>query len=329
MTSHTDTDTDTDTDANTPTLTLADRISGGLVGLLVGDALGVPYEFNDPANLPPAEAIEYDPPPGFRRSHRGVPPGTWSDDGAQALCLLASLLECGSLDPEDLGRRVTRWYDEGYLAVDGNVYDVGVTTGRAIHALRSGTPALAAGPAGETDNGNGSLMRVLPLALWHRGSDEALVRDAQLQSRVTHGHLRSRVCCALYCLWARRTLAAAPDPWEDAVRTLRAIYAPRADATEELEWSIRPDDPPEGKGSGYVVDCLRSARLALQQDTYEHVVRAAIRLGHDTDTTACVAGGIAGIRHGLGGIPERWRTGLRGRDLLDPLLEQLLSHLAG
>ncbi len=82
--------------------TRQERIEGGLLGLLVGDALGVPYEFHPPEAIPPREAIEYQPPEGFRRAHASVPPGTWSDDGAQALVLLASLLECGRLDPRGL-----------------------------------------------------------------------------------------------------------------------------------------------------------------------------------------------------------------------------------
>jgi ADP-ribosylglycohydrolase len=301
-----------------------DRLAGGLIGLLVGDALGVPYEFHRPADLPPADAIEYAPPPGFARSHRGVPPGTWSDDGAQALCLLASLLDCDGLDAGDFARRLVSWYDDGYLAVDGVVFDVGVTTGRAIRALKAGVPPLDAGPADAHDNGNGSLMRALPLALWHRGEDADLVEDAHAQSRVTHGHRRAQVCCALYCLWARRVLAGARAPWDEAVRALREIYRATPDALEELEWSVRPDDEIEGKGSGYVVDCLRSARSVLAAPSFADVVRRAVQLGNDTDTTACVAGGIAGLRGGLGDIPAPWRAGLRGRELYEPLLQRLL-----
>jgi ADP-ribosylglycohydrolase len=305
-------------------LTYQDRIAGGLVGLLVGDALGVPYEFHPPEDVPPPEAIDYLPPPGFVRAHQGVPPGTWSDDGAQALCLLASLLDCGRFDAQDFAHRLVDWYDDGAYAVDGVVFDVGVTTGRAILALKAGAPALDAGPADVHDNGNGSLMRVLPLALWHRGTDEELVLDAHAQSRVTHGHARSQVCCALYCLWARRVLAAATAPWEDAVRALREVYRGSPEALQELDWSIRPDEEIQGRGSGYVVDCLRSARAVYRESTYEDVVRSAIRLGKDTDTTACVAGGIAGLRGGVGDIPDRWRAGLRGRDIYEPLLERLL-----
>jgi len=182
----------------------SERVEGGLIGLLIGDALGVPYEFHRPSEIPREDLIEMSPPLGFSRAHPGVPPGTWSDDGAQALCLLDSLLHRKGLDLEDFGRRMLDWYEHGYLAVDGKVFDVGVQTSSALLELRAGTPALKAGRNDERANGNGSLMRVLPLALWHIGRDESLMSDAMAQSRVTHGHMRSQVCCALYCLWARR-----------------------------------------------------------------------------------------------------------------------------
>ncbi len=303
--------------------TLQERLEGGLYGLLVGDALGVPYEFHSPADLPPPEELEFEPPASFPRAHAGVPPGTWSDDGAQALALLASLLECGQLDLEDFGRRLVAWYEQGYLAVGGRVFDVGHQTREALRGLKSGTHAEKAGPAEERANGNGSLMRVLPLALWHQGRDEALVVDAQQQSLVTHGHVRSQVCCALYCLWARRTLQAVPDPWSAAAAALRSLYAKGLPESLELDETIRPETFVKGAGSGYVVDCLRSARWAVEQGGYEQVVKAAIGLGDDTDTTACVAGGIAGLRDGVAAIPLRWRTHLRGQELVIPLMKRL------
>lgn len=307
--------------------TWEERIEGGMYGLLVGDALGVPYEFHPPEHLPPLEAIDLEPPAGFSRAHDGVPPGTWSDDGSHALCLLDSLTYQGRLDVEDLGRRLVNWREWGYLAVDGKVFDVGIQTSLALARFRAGSPGLESGPSGERDNGNGSLMRVLPLALWHTGTDASLAADAMVQSRVTHGHLRSLVCCALYCLWARRTLEGAADPWAEAVSTFRALYPAGSPEDAELELHVRPDAPDPGQGSGYVVDCLRSARDCVAAGrTYEQVVKAAVRLGHDTDTTAAVAGGIAGLRDGVRGIPERWRSALRGRELVEPLLTRLLSH---
>ena len=302
------------------------RIAGGLHGLLVGDALGVPYEFNPPDRLPPRDAIEMSPPAGFRRSHARVRPGAWSDDGAQALALLSSLLECDRLDLDDFGRRLLAWRERGAFAVDGDVFDIGAQTDDALDALAAGAEAAASGPRGERDNGNGSLMRVLPLALWHRGDDDALVRDARAQSLVTHGHPRAQVCCALYCLWARRLIAGRADAWADAVATLRAIIADDAAATHELEHHVRPDDPPRGTGSGYVVDALHSARMVFDAGSYEDVVRSAVALGEDTDTTACIAGGVAGIRDGVAAIPERWMNLMRGVEMVEPLLERLIAH---
>jgi ADP-ribosylglycohydrolase len=303
-----------------------DLVLGGLYGLLIGDAVGVPYEFHDASELPPLELIDMSPPPDFRRAHRKAPEGAWSDDGAQALCLLASLLHCNRVDIEDFGRRLVNWWDWGYMAVDDVVFDIGGQTSVALAAIRSGTAAEHAGLGEERHNGNGSLMRVLPLALWHTGTDEELVRDAARQSLVTHAHPRSQVCCALYCLWARATLRRIPDAWGHATSVLRALSI---DATwrNELDAHVQPDALPRGSGTGYVVDCLHSARVALEEKTFERTIRRAVSLGSDTDTTAAVAGGIAGLRHGFGAIPDRWRAGLAGRDLVEPLARQLVVHL--
>ena len=307
-----------------------ERITGGILGLLIGDAVGVPYEFHEPQALPPIDLLEMIPPAGWQRAHRGTPVGTWSDDGAQALCLLASLLDCQRLDPDDLAQRLVNWYRAGYLAVDNRVFDVGVHTANVIFAIESGTPSLQAGARGNQARGNGSLMRVLPLVLWHRGSDPDLIADAHLQSRVTHGDPYCQICCALYCLWARYTLDGIPDPWHNASTTLRLVYrSTNPEFLNILDWAVRPDDPAEGKGSGYVIDALRSAQMVTANKSYELVVKYAISLGKDTDTTACIAGGIAGIRDGVTGIPDRWRNGLRGQEILQPLLARLLSHSSG
>ena len=108
------------------------RIAGGLIGLLIGDAVGVPYEFNGPEDLPHIDDIDIDPPHGFRRSHANAPQYAWSDDGAHALCLLASLLNRRKLDIQDLANRLVNWNDWGYMAVDGQVFDVGIQTSAAI-----------------------------------------------------------------------------------------------------------------------------------------------------------------------------------------------------
>ena len=309
------------------TIAYQQRLAGGLWGLLVGDAVGVPYEFHNPSELPPFAQLDMCPPPAFERAHAHVPNGTWSDDGARALVLLASLLKQQGLGLEDFAQGLVRWYKYGYMAVNQQVFDVGIQTAAAIRRIMQGYPVEQAGASDDQANGNGSLMRVLPLALWHQGTDAELIELAQLQSVVTHRHKRSQVCCALYCLWARGLLNAQSldVAWQHAVNTLRAYYGESSDYSAELEFYIRPDDKPIGQGSGYVVDSMRSARMVLQRETsYETVIKAAIALGHDTDTTACIAGGIAGIYYGLDAIPISWMQALRGKEMVEPLINQLL-----
>lgn len=310
-------------------LSVKDRILGGIWGLLIGDALGVPYEFNKPEDLPEIDQIEYQPPLNFMRSHSGVLPGTWSDDGAQALCLLDSLLSCGKMDLDDFASRLLRWLDCGLWAVDNKVFDVGIQTSRTLIAYSKGMSPYESGNIIPEGKGNGALMRVLPLALWHKGSDEDLVNDAHIQSLVTHGHICNQVCCALYCLWARRLLEghSINEAYDLAVLKLRQIYRDNLEFYNELEESIRPDEPPIGTGGGFVVDSLRSVRMVLASDNYEEVVKSAVALGNDTDTTAAIAGGLAGIYFGFDNIPERWYAGLRGKEMVYPLIDKLLEYI--
>ncbi|RQQ52367.1 ADP-ribosylglycohydrolase family protein [Burkholderia stagnalis] len=307
----------------------ADARIGGLIGLLCGDALGVPYEFKAPNLLPPRDQIEMTPPSGFRRSHAGVPVGTWSDDGAQALCLLACLLERSRFALTEFSDRLLRWLDDGYMAVDGDVFDCGIQTANAIGRLRDGVPPREAGGKSERDNGNGSAMRVLPLALWHTGPDEALVHDAHLQSLPTHGHPRSLVACAFLCLTARAYLRRLADPWSWADQRLEEIYRGWSDERErkgllaELDVlrSFPTTDQPGG--TGYVLDTIWSSRNALEHESFEDVARTAILFGHDTDTTAAVACGLAGIKFGIDGMPARWLAQLRGFEIVEPMLGRL------
>lgn len=307
-------------------INLKDRIKGGIIGLLVGDALGVPYEFHPKHEIPAANEIEFEPPAYFRRAHAGVAPGTYSDDGAQALILLNSLLHCGKFEASYFANGLINWYDHGFMAVGGRVFDVGIQTANAILELKRGTEPLLAGGANEYSNGNGSLMRVLPLAVWHQGTDLELIADAFDQSAVTHRHLRAKLCCALYCLWARRILQSAEKPWESAVRRLYEIFPDDTIERTEFETRIFPnDDDFDIKGGGYVVDTLRAAHWLNDKESFEEVVKSAIALGDDTDTTAAVAGGIAGLKFGVESIPARWRENLRGREIYEPLLEKLLE----
>lgn len=179
-------------------MTVHDAISGGIWGLLIGDASGVPYEFQQ--GMEP-DAISMPPPAEFPRSHRRPPPQAWSD-----------------------------------------------------------------------------------------------------------------------------TLLGVADPWAEATRRIRDLAVDQPGWLLELDAHIRPECEPQGRGSGYVVDCLHSARLASQETSFESVIRKAISLGDDTDTTAAVAGGWAGVRFGISGIPQRWLAALAGRAVAEPLVVRLLDR---
>lgn len=302
---------------------LHDKIRGGLYGLLIGDALGVPYEFHSASEIPPYSEIEMVPPKGFLRAHRGVELGTWSDDGAQALCLLDSLITCREFCLRDFSDRLLAWYEEGKWAVDGIVFDVGIQTGEALSAYRAGLAPEKCGLLRPDGKGNGALMRVLPLVLWHKGTERELVADAHAQCLITHGNICNQVCCALYCLAARFLLEGLEfgQALEKAVPLLREIYREMPEYERELEWSVRPDEPWVGGGSGYVVDCLRSAFMIMERaKSYEEAVKQAVLLGDDTDTTACVTGGLAGILFGFAKVPEQWYDALKGKEDVERLL---------
>jgi ADP-ribosylglycohydrolase len=299
------------------------RLRGGLFGLLIGDALGVPYEFHSMAAIPPLAEIEMVPPGSFDRAHPGVPPGTWSDDGAQALGLLDALLRNRELDLDTFATNLLNWYQGGAFTPDGNVFDVGNQTQRAFQVLATGIAPELAGPDSERDNGNGSLMRCLPAAMVASSRDNA-IRLARKQSLVTHRHSRSQLSCALYSLTAMNILEgqSAPDAVRKAEDEMLERYAGR---TEETELKIVLDgrfDAPQG--AGYVVDSFWSAiHCLLATSNYEDCVKHAIALGNDTDTTAAIAGGLAGLLYGEDALPKRWIAALHGKEIVESLLEKL------
>jgi ADP-ribosylglycohydrolase len=297
---------------------MSSPVRGAVYGHLVGDAMGVPHEFTapDPTRVPTVRGG------GIHRQ----PAGTWSDDGALMLALLDSLLTVG-FDPEDQGRRALAWADARAYTPDGDgAFDIGVATNSALSAFRTGVAAIDAGGTGERDQGNGSLMRILPNALVDVPDDDVtLVERAHLASRVTHGHPNCQVACALYVLVAR-TLIEHPGGDSEAAlglatdRLLEAYERQPAFASvlrELLAHRSRVKRP----GGGWVLDSFWSAWEAFAgASSYREVIERSIRYGHDTDTTAAIAGGLAGIRFGLDGIPGEWVTALRDGDLVEGML---------
>lgn len=268
------------------------KVRGAIYGLAVADALGVPYEFMDRGSF---EATGMT---GFGTHLQK--PGTWSDDTSMTLATCASIKETGWIDSVDIRKRFEDWLFNAKYTVDNYVFDCGIATGEA---LRTGK--------GKTDvrsNGNGSLMRMIPLAFVECDFD--MISDV---SAITHGHIISRVGCNIYVYVAKRLLAG--YEMRDIVKEL-VCERPydRLHMLEELE-----ED--QIKSSGYVVDTLEAALWCLlKTDNYRDAVLKAVNLGDDTDTVAAVTGGLAGIMYGYESIPEEWIETLRGKDIIEECL---------
>ena len=307
-----------------------ERLLGGLWGAVVADALGVPVEFES------REALRRDPVVGVRGygSHN-QPPGTWSDDSSLMLCTLEGLLH-GFRLPQ-IGDLFVRWLTESHWTPWGSVFDVGYTTDMAIRRLQGGASPEDAGQRDEWSNGNGSLMRILPVALrFSRSPTDELLGYAHRTSALTHAHPRSQLACGYYCLMTTALLGgSAPNAaYGMANEAARRHYKMGRFSSElphfERLLSGQIDSLPESsiESSGYVVHTLEaSIWCLLNSNSYSDTVLAAVNLGGDTDTTGIVAGGLAGVHCGIGSIPVGWLEQMARRADLSRLFEEFVAAL--
>lgn len=313
---------------------LRKQIQDGILGLAVGDALGVPVEFL------PRGKLSWSPVVGMRAyGTHNQPAGTWSDDTSMTLCTLKSLTK--GVDYDDIMNRFCRWVDDGYMTAYGKLFDIGRTTLYALRLYSSGTPALQCGGNDIRDNGNGSLMRILPAIFYlRRGYGPTCMDNPEAfelihnLSRLTHGHAISQIACGLYCCIANDLMngATLQDAIDSAALVLKNWYGLRE---EFVPWISEFDFlnaetlaalPEEAiKSSGYVVDTLQAALWCLiTTRSYPDCMLKAVNLGSDTDTVAAVAGGLAGILYGAESIPEDWLHVLAKKEEIIRLCENFL-----
>jgi ADP-ribosylglycohydrolase len=293
--------------------TLTDKTTSLLLGLAVGDALGVPVEFRVRGSFHVT---------GMQGcGTHNQPPGTWSDDTSLTLCLADSLSRGFNLN--DIARNFVCWRYEGAFTAHGDVFDIGISTAQAISRLKSGVAPERAGCAGADENGNGSLMRIAPLVFYIAGKPEAeRFNTIKAVSSITHAHAWSVAACFIYVEYLRKLLAG-PDknaaytelqtnfrngrPYIDGGALARFDRILRHDVSALPESSIR--------SGGFVIDTLEAALWCfLTTGSYREAVLKAVNLGDDTDTTAAVAGALAGLFYGLDAIPADWLQTLAGTD---------------
>lgn len=294
-----------------------------LLGLAVGDALGVPVEFKRRGSF------HVDGMTGYGTHHQ--PPGTWSDDTSMALAL-ADALAPDDLNLDGIARNFIEWHDAGAYTAHGETFDVGGATHRAIGRLKKGTRPEQAGGQQERDNGNGSLMRIAPLLFYL--SDKPVLERYEITrkvSSITHAHPVSVTACFIFIEFLRLlTLEASKAQAYALLKNEFADYRNFLDreALARFDRILAGDisllEECAIKSSGYVVDTLEAAIWSfLTTDSYGSAVLMAVNLGEDTDTVGAVTGAMAGLYYGLNAIPRDWLEALAKRREIGEIAKKL------
>lgn len=304
-------------------MSLENKLKSAILGLAIGDALGVPYEFISRdiiKNNPCIDMIGY--------GTHNKKAGTWSDDTSLTLCLLDNLNN-KNINYNDIMNSFALWYDKGHYTADGHTFDIGITTSDAINNYKSGKNPIKCGLSNEYSNGNGSLMRILPIAFYiKKYFDSQLFENSEViniiynLSSLTHSHKRSLIACVIYTAIAlnlindmnieeaiNKALKDSSDYYENEkeINNYKRIFD--SDFKKLQETKI--------ESSGYVVHTLEaSIWILLNTSNYKDAVLKAVNFGDDTDTTAAVTGGLAGLYYGMDNIPSKWIDTLINKELI-------------
>jgi ADP-ribosyl-[dinitrogen reductase] hydrolase len=305
-------------------MNLQSKFRGALLGLAVGDAVGTTLEFR-----PPGSFVKIDDMVGGGPFHLAA--GEWTDDTSMALCLAESLVEKQAFDPVDQLQRYTRWAKDAHLSSNGHVFDIGTTVQAAL-AKFAKTHESYCGSSDPWSAGNGSLMRLAPVPLFFAHSPMEAIERSGESSKTTHGTASAVDACryfgglivgAIRGITKEELLSDRYAPVEGYWRTNRLVH----EIDEIAAGSYKRLEPPEIKGTGYVVKCLEAALWAFHSShTFRDGCLLAVNLGDDADTTGAVYGQIAGAYYGEDGIPEDWRRKLAHRELIESFGDRLHEH---
>lgn len=291
-----------------------------LLGVATGDALGVPVEFKPRFYFkenPVTEMQEFG-------THDQLK-GTWSDDTSLTLCLAESIKE--GLDLDKLAQKFIAWKNDNYWTARGWVFDIGIGTRMAIERLENGVEAVLAGGTGENDNGNGALMRILPLITFIKDLDiDERFEWTKKVSSLTHGHIRSVMACFYYLEFAKKIMEGKEkfQAYQELQTEVLEYFKSRNIDVKEIELFKRLFEQDisllnevDIKSSGYVIHTLEASIWCLLKTTnYKEAVLKAVNLGNDTDTTGAITGGLAVLVYGIDNIPKKWIEVLARREEL-------------
>ena len=299
----------------------ADRLRGCLLGLAVGDAIGTTLEFKRPGTFKSITDMVGGGPFNLK-------PGQWTDDTSMALCLAESLVESKGFDPKDQLTRYLRWYREGYWSSTGRCFDIGSTVSAALHKFeRTGEPFC--GSKDPHSAGNGSIMRLAPVPMYYASDSLQAIEKSGESSRTTHG---ARTCIDA-CRYLGALIVGALNG-ANQEELLSDRYAPipgywkeiplASEIDEIASGSFKRKNPPEIRGTGYVVQSLEAALWAFHRsDTFGEGCLMAVNLGDDADTTGAVYGQLAGAYYGLQGIRADWCDKIALKDKIIELADRI------
>lgn len=305
-------------------LEIEDRIYGALLGLAVGDALGAPVEFKAPGSFKPVTDFVSGGPHNLQA-------GEWTDDTSLALASAESLINCQGFDARHQMQNFLKWYREGHLSVKDTCFDIGNTTREALEEFeKTGNPY--SGPSYEMSAGNGSLMRIAPIALFYYTDTQEALEFARLSSCITHQHpLAIQSCQYLTGLISGAVRGVSKE------KLLSPDYAPLKNYWEEnplqeelqevFQGSFQEKNPPEIRGRGYVVKSLEAVLWAFyNSESFKEGLLLAVNLGEDADTTGAIYGQLAGAYYGRSGIPDQWLNNLAHKELIESMVQGLILN---
>lgn len=301
-----------------------DRVRGCLLGLAVGDALGTAVEFCPPGSFAPVTGIAGGGPFHLR-------PGEWTDDTAMALCLADSLIDSQAFDPVDQLDRYCRWRRQGYMSCTGACFDIGATVAHALDRFeRTGEPYP--GRADDMSAGNGSIMRLAPVAIFYASNPRKAIDFAAASSRTTHRAVEAVDACRylaslLVGLLNGRSKEEVLSPDYEAVPRLWDLQPLSRKVAKIRRGSFARREPPQVRGSGYVIASLEAALWAFARARdFREGALLAVNLGDDADTTGAVYGQIAGAAWGATSIPREWLATLSWRERIEEMAGRLAAH---
>ena len=303
----------------------------GIMGVVVGDALGCPVQFES------REEVARHPVTGMRGYGTfNLPEGSWTDDSSLTIALLESIRRTGKIDLDDIMGNFMKWLYDGEFTPYGESYDIGRGTMQAINRYRKNRKAKKCGGDEEWNNGNGSLMRIMPACIYctvmetsGMFSDRDAIDTIHSVGGLTHAHIRSNIACGLYFFMVKAILigdSSLRERMRDGLTEGFAFYESYLADKENLHYYDRMRDLDDFKSlpadkirsTGYVVDALEAAVWSLiTTDSFDQALLKAVNLGDDTDTVGAIAGGLAGLYYGYDSIPEEWLSAIKRREWIE------------